>query len=98
MGGVRGGAARLEKDGTLAGSTLTMEVALQRAVRRLHVPVAAAARSASTTPARVLGIGAEVGSLSAGMAADLVVLGDDFEVEGVMAGGEWAGSGRLFHT
>jgi hypothetical protein len=30
-------------------------------------------------------------------APDLVVLGDELEVETVTVGGEWTGSGRLFH-
>ena len=54
--------------------------------------------AASTTPARVLGIGDRVGSIEPGKDADLVVLDHDLRVEAVMSGGVWITSGRLFHT
>ena len=94
---VRDGAVRLEDGETLAGSTLTMDVALRRAVRELGLPMSIAVEATSATPARVLGIGDHVGSVNVGHEADLVVLRDDLEVEGVMAGGAWTTSGRLFH-
>ena len=94
---VRDGAVRLEDGRTLAGSTLTMDVALRRAVRELGVPMTVAVEAASVTPARVLGMAAEAGSLQAGRRADLLVLSDDLAVEAVMAGGVWITSGRLFH-
>jgi N-acetylglucosamine-6-phosphate deacetylase len=94
---VRDGAVRLEDDETLAGSTLTMDVAVRRAVRELGLPMTAAVEASATTPARVLGIGDRVGSLDVGQEADLVVLNDEIEVEAVMANGAWTTSGRLFH-
>jgi len=92
---VRDGAVRLAGGETLAGSTLTMDAALRRAVLDLGVPMRAAVEASSTTPARVLGIGDRAGSLEPGRDADLVVLSDDLEVEAVMAGGAWTPSGRL---
>jgi N-acetylglucosamine-6-phosphate deacetylase len=86
---VSGGIARLAGGGSIAGSTLTMDVALRRAVQVLGVPIADAARAAATTPARVLGL--RTGALAAGLAADLVVLDDDLELIAVMARGEWVG-------
>jgi N-acetylglucosamine-6-phosphate deacetylase len=86
---VRDGVARLAAGDSIAGSTLTLEVALRRAVRDLGVPIATAARAAATTPARAIGLGDRTGALQAGMAADLVVLDDDLAVQAVMAGGEW---------
>lgn len=94
---VHDGAVRLADNETLAGSTLTMDVALRRAVRDLGLPMTTAVEATSTTPARVLGIGDRVGSLQANQEADLVVLSDDLQVEGVMVGGAWTTSGRLFH-
>ena len=91
------GAARTA-GGQLAGSTLTMDAALRRAVRELGVPIEAAVEASSTTPARVLRIADRVRSLAAGRAADLVILRDDLSVEAVMADGRWITSGRLFHT
>lgn len=94
---VRDGAVRIEDGQTLAGSTLTMDVAVRRAVRELGLPMTAAADASATTPARVLGMGDRVGSLAVGQEADLVVLSGGLEVEAVMAGGAWTTSGRLFH-
>ena len=61
----------------------------------LGLPMTAAVEAASTTPARLLGIGDRVGSIKVGHQADLVVLSDDLEVEAVMAAGEWTTSARL---
>lgn len=91
------GAVRLSDAETLAGSTLTMDVSLRRAVRELGLPMTIACRAASTTPARVLGIDDRVGSVATGQEADLVVLSDDLEVAAVMSGGRWSTSGRLVH-
>lgn len=95
---VRDGAPRLADGVTLAGSVLTMDRALTRAVRELGVPIETAVEAASTTPARVLGIGDRVGSIAPGKDAALVVLDDDLQLEAVMSGGRWITSGRLFHT
>jgi len=47
------------------------------------------AAAASTTPARVLGLADRTGALCPGLAADLVVCGDDFRARAVMRHGEW---------
>ena len=86
---VRGGEARLTSTGSLAGSTLTMDEALRRAVRESGLPIERAAAAAATNPARVLGREADLGSIAAGRRADLVVLDDELRVTSVMAAGEW---------
>lgn len=93
---VTDGVARIAGTDTLAGSTLTMDRALRRAVRDLGLPVAQAVRAAATTPARVLAEQDARGSIAPGLAADLLVLDDELEVAAVMLGGEWISSGRLF--
>jgi N-acetylglucosamine-6-phosphate deacetylase len=85
---VADGVARLAGSDTLAGSTLTMDAALRVAVSA-GVPVADAARSLSSTPARLLGLHERIGALEPGMDADLVVLDTDLHVEAVMTKGEW---------
>ena len=80
--------ARLTRNGSIAGSTLTMDVALRNAVAA-GLPLPDAAAMAATTPARVLGFGDEVGALEAGLRADLVVLSPTFEVKRVMRAGAW---------
>ncbi|WP_169951898.1 N-acetylglucosamine-6-phosphate deacetylase [Microbispora sp. H11081] len=76
--------------GPIAGSTLTMDVAFRRTVREVGRSLVDAARMTSLTPARVLGLDGEVGSITVGRYADLVVLDDDLEVAGVMRRGAWA--------
>ena len=95
---VRDGAPRLADGVTLAGSTLTMDLAVRRAVVDLGIPIATATAAATAVPARVLGLDESHGSIHAGACADLVALDASFEVEAVMAGGRWITSGRLFHT
>jgi N-acetylglucosamine-6-phosphate deacetylase len=86
---VHGGEARLASNGSLAGSTLTMDQAVRRAVRDSGLSVEQASAAASRNPARVLGLDAVIGSIDAGRRADLVVLDDDLQLSAVMAGGVW---------
>ena len=69
---VRAGQARLA-DGTLAGSTLTMDAALRNAIQLCGATLTDAATMAAATPARRLGIGNR-GRISPGYVADLVLL------------------------
>lgn len=86
---VHDGEARLPSTESLAGSTLTMDQALRRAVIDSGLSVDQASAAASTNPARVLGLDASIGSIAVGRRGDLVVLDDDLEVTAVMAGGAW---------
>lgn len=81
---IRGGAARTQ-DGALAGSLLTLDAALRRAVA-LGVPVEDASAALSEVPARYLGL-QDRGRLAPGLRADLVVLTPDLQVESVHVAG-----------
>lgn len=83
------GRAETEPDGSLAGSTLTMGAALRKSVEMLGVDLVEAVHMASTTPARLLGLEGEIGTISEHSRADLVVLDDDLQVEATMVGGIW---------
>lgn len=83
------GEARLARTRSLAGSTLTMDDALRRAVTESGLSIDQAAAAAATNPARVLGLSEELGSIAAGRGADLVVLDDELRLVGVMAAGAW---------
>jgi N-acetylglucosamine-6-phosphate deacetylase len=83
------GVARLAGNGSIAGSTLTMDAAFRRAVLVNGISLERAAVAAAGTPARVLGIDDLVGSLEVGKRADLVVLDDHLRVVGVMSRGRW---------
>lgn len=75
---IEGDAPRLP-DGTLAGSALTMDTAIANVVRQAGVPLAAAVRAASTTPAALVGLD-DRGRLEAGCRADVVALDGDLRV------------------
>jgi len=90
---VTGGVAQLADGGAIAGSTLTMDVAVRRAVREAGVSMVDAVRAAATTPARVLRLD-RVGAIAAGQQADLVVLDDDLAVRRVMRRGRWVSTSR----
>lgn len=83
---VRDGIARLGENGSLAGSTLTLERAVQVA-HRCGVAVATAVEAATATPARAIGVLGEVGDLSLGSSADLVVLDQELRVAAVWSRG-----------
>jgi N-acetylglucosamine-6-phosphate deacetylase len=85
---VTAGVARLNPDGAIAGSTLTMDAAFRHAVTAVGVRVPDAVRAAATVPAATLGLPG-VGSLHAGGRADLVVLDASLHVARVMRGGRW---------
>ncbi|MHB9851985.1 N-acetylglucosamine-6-phosphate deacetylase [Streptomyces krungchingensis] len=86
---VADGVARLVEGGSIAGSTLTLDRAFQRAVTVDRLPVEGVVAALSANPARLLGMYDKVGSLEPGKDADLVVLDSDFALKGVMRGGEW---------
>jgi N-acetylglucosamine-6-phosphate deacetylase len=81
------GAARLA-DGTLAGSTLTMQRAVQNMVELAGLPMEMVVPLATEVPARILGGRERKGKLLAGYDADVVVLTEKFEVERVLVRGE----------
>lgn len=83
---VTGGEPRLA-DGSLAGSTLTMEAAFTNLVRSCGLSVPEAAAATATNPARLLGIAERVGAIHPGNTADLVVLDDDLELRDVLRAG-----------
>ncbi|MGW3664027.1 N-acetylglucosamine-6-phosphate deacetylase [Streptomyces sp. NPDC005141] len=86
---VADGVARLVEGGSIAGSTLTLDRAFQRAVTVDRLPVEDIVAAISANPARLLGVYDRVGSLEPGKDADLVVLDADFALKGVMRRGEW---------
>jgi N-acetylglucosamine-6-phosphate deacetylase len=78
---------------TLDGSGLASGVmGMDHLVRTMHRAVRATLpaiiRMATLTPARIVGLDAEIGSLEIGKRADLVVLNESLEVEAVYIGGE----------
>ncbi|MGW4351064.1 N-acetylglucosamine-6-phosphate deacetylase [Nocardia sp. NPDC004582] len=73
---VKDGVSRLydpDGAGPIAGGTATASDVLRRTVFQAGVDLTAAVTAACATPARLLGLAGDVGALSAGMRADLLV-------------------------
>jgi N-acetylglucosamine-6-phosphate deacetylase len=85
---VRDGVARLADGGSIAGSTLTLDRALRRAVQEVGVTVEDAVLALTETPAAAVGRSADLGRLAPGYLADAVLLDDDFTVLQVWSAGD----------
>lgn len=88
------GVARLSEGGSIAGSTLTMDKALRRAVTDVGLDIVAAVNAATRVPATFLGLGGEIGSVQPGMVADLVLLDDAWDIRALLLAGVWADERR----
>ncbi|WP_422445096.1 N-acetylglucosamine-6-phosphate deacetylase [Thermoanaerobacterium sp. DL9XJH110] len=84
---VKNGQARLA-DGTLAGSTLTMNKAVYNMVHMVGVSLCDAVRMATLNPARACGLARKKGSIEVGKDADLVIFDDNVNVIAVIIGGK----------
>ena len=84
---VKNGEARLE-DGTLAGSVLRMNRAVQNMVEKVGVPFTQAVDYATINPARMLKIDDEAGSIEVGKRADFTVLNANYDVVMTVRGGK----------
>ena len=84
---VRNGLAMLSGTSTIAGSTLTQDVALRLALSDVGLDPAAAVAALTSVPARALGLGDRLGLLEPGYAADAVALAVDGTVTAVWADG-----------
>jgi N-acetylglucosamine-6-phosphate deacetylase len=93
---VTGGVARLLADdgtlGSIAGSTLTLDGALARAIEIVGLSPADAVAALTLVPARALGLDASFGLLRQGYAADAVLLTDGWIVDEVWAAGRRIGA------
>lgn len=83
---VQRGEARLA-DGTLAGSTLTLDEGVRRFSGGAGVPWHEAHASASVVPARLLGLANHLGEVAVGNAADLVAFDAERRVVWTMVAG-----------
>lgn len=84
---VHNGHAVLKGGDSIAGSTLTMEAAVQNAVRLVGASVEEAVAMASSNSARLLNI--NKGEITEGRDADLVVLDESLAVQATMVAGQW---------
>jgi N-acetylglucosamine-6-phosphate deacetylase len=87
---VHEGLAVLSGTSTIAGSTLTQDVALHLALSEAGLEPAVAVAALTAVPARAIGLGDRLGLLEPGYAADAVALDADGSVTAV-----WADGARL---
>jgi len=84
---VKNGQAKL-KNGTIAGSVLTMNKAIRNLVETVGISLMKAIQMATISPAKCLGIEGKKGSLKPGKDADIVILNRELEVELTMVKGK----------
>ncbi|KAM9863409.1 N-acetylgalactosamine-6-phosphate deacetylase [Leucobacter sp. BZR 635] len=85
---VNDGVARLVEGGSIAGSTLTLDVALRQTVTECGVDLAAAVSALTEHPARAIGRGHDLGALEPGYLADAVLLDASLHVKQVWVEGQ----------
>lgn len=83
---VRGNRATLH-DGTIAGSATNLLDCVRSAVG-MGIPLGEAVRSASTNPARAIGISHDYGSLEAGKLANVILLDEELNVHSIILRGQ----------
>lgn len=79
---VKAGKATLE-NGTIAGSATDLHTCMKRAVE-FGVPLESAVKAATINPAKVAHIDNEVGSITVGKRADLLILNSKLDIERVL--------------
>ncbi len=95
---IEGGVVRSE-DGTIAGSALLMDQAVRNLMSYADIPFASAVVNATRSPARLLGLDRELGTLEPGKRADLSIWDEHYQVLATVVGGlPVYGTAHLFRT
>ena len=82
------GVCKLADRSALAGSIATMDRLIRTCVQQADIPLEDAARMASETPAKIMGVFVRKGSLEAGKDADIMMMDKDLNLTGVIAMGK----------
>jgi len=90
---VHDGVAMLLDRSQFAGSTTFLGQMIPVLTDEVGIPLVAAIRMASLTPAQIIGVANRKGSLEAGKDADLVIFEDNLSVWRTMAAGRWLTGG-----
>jgi N-acetylglucosamine-6-phosphate deacetylase len=85
------GVARMTGGKSLAGSTLTLDVAVARAVQEVGLTPLAAIEAATAVPAQILGVDDRFGRLEPGYVSDAVLFDNDWQVRAVWIDGKPVG-------
>ena len=83
---IEGGVVRSE-DGTIAGSALHIDQAVRNLMLYADIPFETAIVNATRTPARLLGLERDLGTIEPGKRADLSIWADDYRVLATIVGG-----------
>jgi N-acetylglucosamine-6-phosphate deacetylase len=83
---IEGGVVRSE-DGTIAGSALLMDQAVRNLMIYADIPFETAVVSATRSPARLLNLDRELGTIEPGKRADLSIWSDEYAVLSTIVGG-----------
>jgi N-acetylglucosamine-6-phosphate deacetylase len=86
---VNNGVGMMLDDSAFAGSVTMLNKMVSNLVSTVGVPLVDAIRMVSLTPASVLGIDGQKGSLEIGKDADIAILERDFSVWSTMIKGHW---------
>jgi N-acetylglucosamine-6-phosphate deacetylase len=85
---INDGSVGLAGDGaSLASSVRGMDFMVRHMVQTAGVPLQTAIRMATLTPAKVLGLDREIGSIEVGKRADLLLLDDSLQIRRIIVGG-----------
>jgi N-acetylglucosamine-6-phosphate deacetylase len=87
---VRDGVGMMLDRSAFAGSATLVNQMIPILINEVGIPLTAAIRMLTLTPARVLGLSDRKGSLAPGKDADLAIFDDDFTCWRTMMAGQWA--------
>jgi N-acetylglucosamine-6-phosphate deacetylase len=79
----------IDENGTLGGSALTMINAVRNAVEHVGIALDEAVRMATLYPARAIGVENKLGTIKAGLIANLAIFDRDFNVKATVVNGEF---------
>jgi N-acetylglucosamine-6-phosphate deacetylase len=88
---------RLEENNFLAGSVMSMNMAVKNMMNHTGIALTDAVKMASANPARLLGIDDRKGSIKEGMDADITVIDDDINIILTMVGGDVVYDSRAYN-
>jgi N-acetylglucosamine-6-phosphate deacetylase len=95
---IEGGVVRSE-DGTIAGSALLMDQAVRNLMMYADIPFEVAVVSGTRSPAQLLGLDRELGTIAPGKRADLAIWSDEYQVLSTLVGGHPVyGGAHLIHS
>jgi len=79
----------ISSDGTLGGSALTLMAAVANCVRHIDIPLSEALRMAALYPAQSIGMDNQLGKIAPRYLANLVIFNHDFQITGMVDGGQY---------